>query len=59
MGFETGKTEMACPACGAEHIVEWQQYPMRDEGTLKCLKCADTLYSWKGTRDYHTARLKG
>ena len=58
--WEEGKTEIACETCGAVHIVQWKQYPVKDKGVVTCEvpSCNGIVKEWKGTRDYGPAVLK-
>lgn len=57
--LEKGTTEMTCEHCDAVNVVSYTDYPERDKGTLNCAGCGGDFLAWKGTRDYHTANLKG
>lgn len=54
-----GKEERTCEHCGTVHTIEFTDYPERDRGELACAACGGVLVKWKGTRDYHTATIKG
>jgi len=57
MTWETGTTELTCEHCGARHLVSYRDYPVRDKGSLACLKCGKELIRWNGTRDYTDVQL--
>ena len=56
--LEKGEMEMTCKSCNAVNIVSYTDYPERDRGSLACAGCGAILIEWKGTRDFHAARLK-
>ena len=57
--LEKGKIDMTCEHCDAVNVVSFTDYPERDKGELACAACGGLLHKWKGTRDFHTAALKG
>lgn len=55
--LEKGSARHTCKHCGAVNEVQYTDYPERDKGKVNCAKCGEELFSWKGTRDWHTATL--
>lgn len=55
--WDSGTAEFECPKCGAKHVCDYRDYPVRDRGEFACLKCGAELHRWNGARDYFDLRL--
>lgn len=53
-----GNEDRSCDHCDTVNVVSYTDYPERDKGELACASCGGLLINWKGTRDYHTAKIK-
>jgi hypothetical protein len=53
----TGTEKFPCPKCGAEYQCQYTDYPSRESGRFKCVKCASEVISWNGSRDYSNFKL--
>jgi predicted Zn finger-like uncharacterized protein len=57
MAFENGVEEIACPACGARHRVDWYRLPVREKSNAKCGACREPLLPGSRTRAYENIAL--
>ena len=57
MAFEEKNVSLECKMCGAEHSARYSRQIVREELTIKCIKCRGILFSGNTTADYFNVTL--